>query len=81
MTERKRQFSLLAAVLITGLAAAATLSLFRHPVTAEYLASRLMERTPAFLDAWQAPAPMESGLDAAERESLEEALRALGYIE
>jgi arylsulfatase A-like enzyme len=53
----------------------------RHPVTTEYLTSRLMERTPALLDEWQAPAPMESGLDAAERESLEEALRALGYIE
>jgi arylsulfatase A-like enzyme len=52
-----------------------------HPVATEYLASRLMERTPAFLDEWQAPAPMESGLDADERKSLEDALRALGYLE
>ncbi|UCE85341.1 MAG: sulfatase [Deltaproteobacteria bacterium] len=53
----------------------------QHPVTAGYLTARLMRRTPAFLDTWEAPGPMDSGLDAEERASLEEALRALGYIE
>ena len=54
----------------------------KNPVTAAYLSRLLWERAEDYRDQrFDAPLPVIEGLDAAEREALEDSLRALGYIE
>jgi arylsulfatase A-like enzyme len=53
-----------------------------RPITTAYLARLLWERVADYRDMrLDAPAPLVDGLDGAERKALEDALRALGYIE
>jgi arylsulfatase len=54
----------------------------KNPVTAAYLSRLLWERAEDYrYQRFDAPVPVIEGLDAAEREALEDSLRALGYIE
>jgi arylsulfatase A-like enzyme len=52
-----------------------------RPILTEYLLQILWRHSPAFRDAEHRVLPVDRGLSAGERAEVEEALRALGYIE
>ena len=53
----------------------------RKPILTRYLTGLLWARSPAFSDVGYRALPPERHLDEAQLEELEEARRALGYIE
>jgi arylsulfatase A-like enzyme len=53
----------------------------RHPLAREYLTGQLMDRSAAFRGEGSKPVALGSGLSDENRKDLEDALRALGYVQ